>query len=421
MPLAALVAIFCLLLGTSTAFADELKLQDLIDEALKNSPEILLSEARASASEYRIPQTTSLPDPMFMFGYQNDGFKSYTLGKSSDSQWMFSASQMFLFPGKRSLKGEMATRDAESQKATYDHVRLKTVERIKELFYDLLFAYKNIDLIGDKSALFSRIEDAALARYSSGMGSQQEVLMAQTEKYMLLEKEEMLKQRIQSLEAMLNTSVGRDVTAPLGRPGDPVLTPYARTMEDLLKTHGEHSPLIRSKERMVAAAEAKVQMAKREYYPDFTVNATYFKRGGEFEDMWSLTTTINVPLFYRKKQRHAVYEAEALLSEARHELEGTKLMLSSTIRDNYSMVKTAERLMELYRNALIPKTSQDFELSLTGYVTGKVEAITVINRLKSLLDFEILYWNQFAEREKAMARIEALTGMADRGERDKDK
>lgn len=60
---------------------------------------------------------------------------------------------------------------------------------------------------------------------------------------------------------------------------------------------------------------------------------------------------------------------------------------------------------------MIPKTYQDFELALAGYVTGKVEAITVINRLKSLLDFELLYWGQFVEREKAIARLEAIAAV----------
>ena len=67
-------------------------------------------------------------------------------------------------------------------------MKLKTIARIRELYYDLFLAYRNIDLLREKTVLFSRIEDAALARYSSGMGLQQEVLMAQTEKYMLLEK-----------------------------------------------------------------------------------------------------------------------------------------------------------------------------------------------------------------------------------------
>jgi hypothetical protein len=89
-------------------------------------------------------------------------------------------------------------------------------------------------------------------------------------------------------------------------------------------------------------------------------------------------------------------------------------MLSSAIRDNYSMLKTTERLMELDREGLIPKIQQDFESALSGYGTGKTEAITVINRLKTIIDFETSYWGQLAEREKAKARIEALTGTTEK-------
>jgi outer membrane protein TolC len=399
-------------LFTGITFAEELNLQSLIDEALKNSPEILAAEARASASKFRIPQAKSLPDPMFMFGYQNEGFrKLYNFSDSPDSQWMFSASQTFPFPGKLSLKGEMASWDTESLKASYEASKLRTIARVRELYYELFLAYKNIDLIKDRTILFSRIEDAALSRYSTGMASQQEVLMAQTEKYMLLEKEEMLGQKIQSMEAMLNTTIGRDVNSPLGRPAELLYTAFPQGMEWLINTAYANSPEIRVKEKMIAGAEVKVKMAKKEYYPDFTINGSYFLRNKEVPDMWSLTTTINIPIFYKTKQKQAVNEAEASLAEARHELESTKIMLSSAIRDNYSMIRTAEKLMDLYKNGLIPKTYQDFESALAGYVTGKVEAITVISRLKSLIELETLYWNQFVEREKAIARIEAIAGI----------
>ncbi len=403
-------------LFTSPVFAEELKLQELIDEALKNNHEILMAESKWKTSSFRIPQVKSLPDPMFMFGYQNEGTRDlYTFGNEMmpDSQWMFSASQMFPFPGKLSLKGEMATKDSESLRASYEATKLKTISKVKELYYDLFLTYREINLIKDKTALFSRIEDAALARYSSGMAPQQEVLMAQTEKYMLLEKEEMLKQKIQSIEAMLNAAIGRDINSPLDKPTDPAPTEYTYSMEESIKMAYENSPEIKSKEKMFAASEARVSMTEKEYYPDFTLTANFMKRGREFEDMWSLTTAINIPLFYKTKQRQSVNEAKSYLSEVSHELKGTKLMLSSGIRDNYSMIKTSERLMELYKNGLIPKIYQDFESALSGYVTGKVEAITAINRLKSLLDVELLYWRQFVEREKAIARMESLTGIGE--------
>ncbi len=404
---------YCLLpvflLFSTSAFAEDLKLQALIDEALKNNHEIIVAESKISVSKFKIPQVKSLPDPMFMFGYQNEGLRRYNYGESPDAQWMFSASQMFPFPGKLSLKGEMAERDSEAMKASSDAVHLKTVARIKELYYDLFLTYKNIDLIKDRTLLFSRIEDAAIARYSSGMASQQEVIMAQTEKYMLLEKEEMLRQKIQSIEAMLNTTVGRDVKSPLGRPAEMPATVLARNMDELILTSHNNSPEVKLREKMVSSAEVRVNMAEKEYYPDFTVAASLFDRRN-MQDMWSLTTTVNIPIFYKTKQKQAVNESKAALSEARHELEGVKLMLSSAIRDNYSMLKTSENLMDLYKTGLIPKTYQDFESAIAGYATGKVEAITVISRLKSLIDFETLYWVQFAEREKAIARIHSIIG-----------
>ena len=65
--------------------------------------------------------------------------------------------------------------------------------------------------------------------------------------------------------------------------------------------------------------------------------------------------------------------------------------------------------MHLYTNGLIPKNTQDVDLALTEYANGRTDLIVVISRLKTLLDYEILYWNQFVEREKAIARLHAIT------------
>jgi len=403
------------------AAEETLKLPDLIREALKSNPEIHVAEARANASTHKIPQATSLADPMVMMGYENEGTDSlYTFGRETkgmpaDSRWMFSLSQMFPYPGKLALKGEMATRDAESLKAMADATKLATEVRVKELYYDLLLAYTNIDLLTDQTVLFSRMEDAALARYAAGMAPQQEVLMAQTEKYMLLEREEMEKQKIQSLKAMLNASVGRDALSPLGRPEKPQNTINNYRLDELIKMSHDRYPMIKSREKMANAAEAKVQMAKKEYYPDVTVGASYFARSTLFPDMWNLTATMNIPIFYKTKQREGVLEAEASLLEARRNVEATKLMASSALRDNHAMLKTAENLMALYREGLIPKAYQDFELALSGYVTGKIEAITAITRLTSLIDYEFLYWRQFTDRQKAAARLDGLAAITDYG------
>jgi outer membrane protein TolC len=191
-------------------------------------------------------------------------------------------------------------------------------------------------------------------------------------------------------------------------------------MDELTTMAYANSPELQSREKMIASSKTQVQLAQKEYYPDFTLAANVFQRTGEFEDMWSVTATINIPLFFHKKQQ-AVAEAKSLSYSAQNELEAAKLMLSSSIRDSYSMLTATEKLMGLYKTGLIPKTYLDFQLALSGYVSGKIEAITVINRLKALLDYETLYWGQFVEREKAVARIEAITGRTDLGTAVKEK
>jgi outer membrane protein TolC len=227
---------------------------------------------------------------------------------------------------------------------------------------------------------------------------------------MLLERQAMADQKIQAMEGMLNAAVGRDVRSPLSRPAEVSPTPCLLSLDDLLLQSKDLSTELKAKAQMVQGTEAKIKMAQKEYYPDFTLGANLFKRSGIYQDMWSLTATVNIPLFYRDKQRQGVLEAEAAKRQAQKELQATEIMLASSLRENYSMIRSGEKLMKLYQEGLLPKARQDIQLSLSGYVTGKVEAITVISRLKTLLDIELLYWSQLVEREKAIARLETLTG-----------
>jgi outer membrane protein, heavy metal efflux system len=405
------------LVAASPVYSDPV-LDGLIDEALKNSPEIKASQSRIEAARLRIPQAGSLPDPMLMAGYQNEGFDRYTYGEMQGAQWMFTATQQFFYPGKRKLKEDMTERDAESLEAMHELLKLKTAARVKELYFDLFLAYKNIDLLKDKRELLARIEGLTLERYAAGKAMQQDVIMAQIEKYMLLEKEEMLGQKIQSLEAMLAAAIGRYKGSALPRPIEPAYQPFTMDIDTAVDMATQHSPELKSRNKMIEAANVRLSMAQKEYYPDFALGASYFNRAREFPDMWAATVTINIPVYFQSKQKPAVMEATANKNLAEQELEATRLMIEAALRDNYSMLRSSERLMDIYQKGLLPKSRQDIEQALTNYSTGSGEAANIISRLKTLLDYESLYWGQRVEREKTIARLHAIaTGLKDGGEK----
>ena len=391
-------------------YGPPLVLDELVGEALRHNPALSSYRARVSAADHRIPQEKSLPDPMFSAGYQNEGWDRYSFGDRQMSMWNFAASQEFPYPGKLGLKGEVAREDAESMAASYEAMRLRIASQVKEVFYSLFLYYKDLDIIAERVSLFTQIENAALARYSSGLAPQEEVILAQTEKYTLLERKQKIDQRIQAADARLDALLGRQTASPPGRPAQTEYQLNVTKTGPLVAAAISNSPQVKSKQRLVEEARAAVKLAKKQYYPDFTVTGQVSRRAGDFMDIWSLTTAVNVPLYYRTKQREGVREARALLGGAEEDLEATRLSLSSEIENYFSIARSADKLMKLYSGGLIPKTSQDFEAALSGYITGKVPALTAIDRLKALLDYEFGYWEQFTEKQKALANIEAITG-----------
>lgn len=439
--LLAAVTVPCLVLAMAQAApAQELDLHALIGEALKNNPELAAGQSRVTSARHRIPQAKALPDPMVSAGYTNEGLSQYTFGNSYDSVWAFGLSQTVPFPGKLIQKGKVAEKDMEVLGLQLHALRLATVARVKELYHDLFVAHKTVDILREKARLLEQAEKAALARFASGTGDQRDAVMAQTEKYMLLEKLEMVSQRRVTLEGMLNALLGRDVRLPLERPGEPSKAPYARGLDDLLVKASFDSPETKARAKKIEKAEAKVSQAKAEFFPDVTLSAGYSQKGykanqdplvvtgaggdmgdvsgpagnkQKWVDMWSASVSVTVPIYFFMKQSEGLKESRSDLAESRYDLEAGKNMIAAAIRENYAMLKSAERLAELFASGAIPKSRQDFQLAQAAYAAGKGDIYAVVARLKSVLDYEAQYWAQLAEKQKAIARLESLAGITD--------
>jgi len=62
-----------LLFAGSAAVGQDLRLNDLIVEALANNPEIAAAQKRYEAARQRPSQASSLPDPTFSPGWTSNG------------------------------------------------------------------------------------------------------------------------------------------------------------------------------------------------------------------------------------------------------------------------------------------------------------------------------------------------------------
>jgi len=400
--------------ATTSGAGDEdlypvLKLNSLIERANKENHEIVMVKARIESSRYRIPQEGALPDPKVMIGYENEGWSRYTYGEMPGARWMVSVSQTFPWHGKLSLQKKASKKESDSVYELYERTRLSVIEELKIRYYELYYAWKGLDIIEEKLKLFELLEEIASKRYSSGMAPLGDLTMAQTEKYMALQEKIMFRQKIESLQARINSLIARDAGLPLGRPEE-LISEKIEINEEIIKNSIEDSPDIKEKKSLLEVRELRYQRARLDYYPDITLTGTISLKPDPYKDMWGLTVTLNIPLFYRSKQRMAILEKSSKRDEAYHELEQTRQMVASRILDILSMIKASEELLELYKKTFIPKAEQSLEANISAYRAGRIELVQVIKALNSLLDYKLMYWLQVAERQKAIARLERLLG-----------
>ncbi len=382
----------------------------VIERALKFNHEVIMVEKREDIMKQRILSEGSLPDPMFMIGYENEGWNRYTYGTSPASKWMFSLSQMMPFPGKLTLKREIAKKKLEIAQAKTLKTKLKIIEEVRKSLLNLYLAHKTYEIAAEKNRLFLMIEELVKSMYISGMVPLSELTMAQMERYMSEENLLMAKQKIKSEEYMINNLMGREPSLPLGIPEEPVRFDIELNPETIIEKALTSSPEIIEKNKILESKEINYRLTKKEYYPDFTFTGTISKKPDPYEDMWGLSVSINIPLFYKKRQEPMVREAISEKEESFHELETKRLNVSSMVYDTYNMYTTGKETMKLYKEALIPKARENFEVTLTNYRSGKIELTSVIKALNTLIDTELNYLNRVMEYKMAIIRLYTLMG-----------
>jgi outer membrane protein TolC len=209
---------------------------------------------------------------------------------------------------------------------------------------------------------------------------------------------------------MLRAETGGAGTAPLGSPVEPPATPFAYTAEQLIEHAGAHAPELAMKRKLMEASEKRLSRSRKEVMPDVTLMAKYSSVGGGMEDMYELTASFPLPLFYRDRQAPGINEASWDLAASRSDLEAARVRIAGRILDDLAMVHSAERIGELYRSTLIPNARKGIDAALASFAAGRMEAATALARLKAPFDYELAAWQQRVQREKAIARIRAYTG-----------
>ena len=388
------------------------RLSALVEEALLRNPEIKAMQHNFDMMQSRVPQAKALPEPMFEAGYMGNivPIPPFDIQKGDPSSArMLTFSQELPYPGKRSLKGKMAGALAESERWAYQQTRLNVVAEVKDAYFDLFYFSKAIEIVTKNKELVEKFARIAEARYAVGRGIQQDVLKAHVEVSKLIDQLTVLDQRRSMAEARINSLLYRDSETPVGAIEDITPREFKKTITELNEMALENYPMLKVQMRRMDREQYGIELAEKDYYPDVTVGVSYWNRPG-LPEMFGLNFGVKVPLYFWQKQRPAVAEAAASAALERKRLENMTTLMYLRLKDRYLAATTAQKLASLYGTTIIPQSTLALESAIAGYEVGKVDFLALIDSLVTLLNYEISYYEQLSNVEKAIAGMEPFVG-----------
>jgi len=387
-------------------------LDALVEEALRNNREILAAQKSYEAARQRPSQASALPDPTVSLGYTANGgpWPVAGIGTAATSNAGLTIAQEVPFPGKRKLRGEIAGKDADADFEQYLSVRLSVIARLKVAYHELHHANVAIGYVRRYQDLLRNFMRIAEARYAVGRAAQQDIFKAQTQ-YSIFETQLLrYEQDRTAKEIEINALLNRPQGGHIDVPEEMEAGELPASLDEMLAHARTHAPMLVREAKMIERNELAANLARKEYYPDYTVAGGYFYQGG-LAPMWQFRVDFKVPAYFWRKQRPMVNEQAFLVSGARRNYEAADVSIQARIREEYTTASTARRLVDLYSKAVIPQAKLALESSITSYETGSLDFLSLFTNFQTVVDYELMYHEELMKFHVALVGLEEMTGM----------
>jgi outer membrane efflux protein len=115
------------------------------------------------------------------------------------------------------------------------------------------------------------------------------------------------------------------------------------TAAELLQRAREQNPDVHSKQASIRQQETQVELAQKNFRPDFNVSYTYEHTADKFRDYYMATFGIRLP--NRGRQKAELAEAQENKERARQELDAESQRVLSEVQQQYVRAKTAKSLL----------------------------------------------------------------------------
>jgi outer membrane protein TolC len=404
-------ALFSLLFLIHNSGAQEnLSLQQAIDLALRQNPQLVLAQQEIAAAQGQSVLAGALL-PAEIFSRVNE--ISFDLAEQDEIE--IGLSQSFEFPGKRSGRKAVANAGGQIAELQLTRLRILLAAEVKKRYYENLLANEIFASQQFAVQLLDDLQRLLTERYQNGAASYVDVVRARIELGRGRNELTAAQQEQIATVVKLNLLLGRQSDLPLQFSDSLAYAPLSSPHDTLLAQLARQSQLRKIFAAAVERQRRALRLAQLAGRPDFSIGASFQRVAenppftvaqpeGETVNAFGIEASISLPLFNRAAPKGEGQIARAELAAAETRLAYFEQQLRRNFEIAFAAVEAAEKQILEFRNVVLPESQNAVNAAAAAYQSGQLS-------LTDLLD--IYRTARQARLEKSRVLFNYLAARAD--------
>lgn len=396
---------FSFTLFAQAAFA--ITLNEAVDVALKNNPDLQSVRLEQGAAQGRLDQAGLWLRSNPVIEGSLSRKDTAPGGAEKVTNHTISLSQEFEIAGQRGLRVD-AARDG-MEKVTQD---IRDRERIliaevKDAFVKALAAKRKIELADDAVKLQDDLVGSSTVKFEAGEISALEKNLADVElgkaRRDRLQSEREQREALLALKALLGMQPGDGFSVEGELPVD---APPVPDKEKLREITVLHRPDVQSAAAEAQQAKAAIKLAGREAVPSITLSGFY----NQDEKLNEVGMMLSFPLpFFDRKQADRK-EAAAKAGQALIKQVSLERTVEREIEEAYANLVSASEELSLFKKDVLGKALENLSLMNLAFKEGKFGFFEVRLAQKDTIDAQFAYLESQVRLQMALNALEKVTG-----------
>lgn len=349
-----------------TVPAAGLRLDDLEQMALANNPTMAQVRANMQVAAGLVKQAGLYPNPTV--GYYGDEIRGGSYGGGEEGAFI---SQTIVLGGKLGAARRVAKLAASEAETSSQVQRLRIVNNVRALFYEVLAAQKMVEVRQNLARLAGDAVQTSRQLGNVGQSDRPDILQAEVEQQQATVSLRIAERNLQASWRILAAVVGKADLPASSLQGDLDSIPEMN-YEESVATALRDSPEVKLAQQQVERAEASLVQARKAPIPDLQLTGMLMQSyellpGTETPTglMGGAQIGVQLPVFNRNQGNIAAAKGE--IESAKQELARVKLALQRQLAGLFRDYEAARVTVQQYKGEMLPRAEEAYKLYQANY------------------------------------------------------